>query len=294
MSDEQEVQALSKDVKKYFALDNAAKAWWNTRGIRRYERQLEIVAREVNATGKHVLDVGTGRGRFAVQYVKSGARKVTALDISNGMLELARETARLAGVADCIEFLVGDVEEEAFEQECFDIINCMEVYVHLPNPQKTTAAFHRHLKPGGILVANTDVPVTAKWYFMWVNEPLRCVAFYSGLYDLIKSFYFTLLPGFLRKLLNRLFKWPTRPGSPLRFRLGRVLRKEPSTEETVKAMQENPNQRFLRASDAIHRMDRAQFTQILLDGAFEIEKVFREGKWYQLPYGYMVIARKKL
>src|SRR5215831_10779759 len=100
----QEIETLSPDVKRYFALQNAAKSWWNTEGHPRYEQQLKIITNEIKAEGKVVLDVGTGRGRFAIQYVRNGAEKVTAIEISNGMLDIATENARSAGVLERIDF----------------------------------------------------------------------------------------------------------------------------------------------------------------------------------------------
>jgi hypothetical protein len=50
--------------------------------------------------------------------------------------------------------------------------------------------------------------------------------------------------------------------------------------------------RLARPRDAIRLMEREPFLAMLRDAGFEIEETIREGRPWQLPYGYMVIARK--
>jgi ubiquinone/menaquinone biosynthesis C-methylase UbiE len=293
----QEIETLSPDVKRYFALQNAAKTWWNTKGHPRYERQLEIVTNEIEAKGKVVLDVGTGRGRFAIQYVRNGAEKVIAIEISNGMLEIAKENARSAGVLERINFLRGDVEEYLFQKESIDIINCMEVYVHLPNPQKVTKQFFSYLLPGGVLIANFDLPLTKKWYFHWLNEPFRSFRRWlqdSFLYQVARHVYFIVLPAVMRNYFHNLMGWPNNPGSPIHFRISTPRRQLPTTRDTIDALRKAPDLMLSRAEDAINRMELANFIEIINNAGFQIERVICERKWFQLPYGYIVIGRKKI
>lgn len=289
---EQEVSELSRHVKEYFALENAATSWWHTKGHPRYERQLDFVS-GLDVHGKKVLDVATGRGRFAIRYAKNGAAHVTATDISDGMLRIASENAETAGVASCIHFLRVDAEERKFENAAFDVINCMELYVHLPNPRCATRLFYDYLTPDGVLIANIDLPLTKKWYFGWLNEPMRSMRRTVTSWPVARYGYFKLLPRFIRSGLHNLFGWPVTPKAPvaLGWKPATMPRLQ-STQETLTRLRAQPEVKLSRAEDAICRMELKDFKGILQDVGFQIEHVRREGKWYQLPYGYIVTARK--
>jgi len=83
------------------------------------------VVKDTDPRGKTVLDAGTGKGRFAIAFVKGGADRVVAVDISPAMLELAREAANRWGTSDRISFEIGDVEDLKYPDNSFDIVCCM-------------------------------------------------------------------------------------------------------------------------------------------------------------------------
>lgn len=60
------------------------------------------------ATGSRVLDVCSGIGSMSIAFARAG-KQVTAVEIDTGKVEMARHNARVYGVADRIEFLVGDI-----------------------------------------------------------------------------------------------------------------------------------------------------------------------------------------
>lgn len=287
-----EVPELSPRVKEYFALDNAARSWWNTAGHPRYERQEAFVSREIDARGKRVLDIATGRGRFAIAYARGGAAHVTAVDISNGMLEVARESARDAGVEGLISFQRCDFEESDFDQEAFDVVNCMEVYVHFPNPRHVTRKIFDCLAPGGFLVANVDLPVTGRWYFGWVNQPLRSALSLPAVYNLSLFAYFRLLPAALRRALHRRFNLPLEWHNPISLRPGSGKKRLDTAEESIAFLAGAPRSVLSRPKDAIHLMPLEEFTAMFREAGFEITRVLREGRPWQLPYGCIVVARK--
>src|SRR5213078_2086476 len=69
--------------------------------------------------GTRVLDVGAGPGTVSVLAASAGAR-VTAVDISDGMLAELRRRAAEAGVASAIEAHVGDAQKLSFPDRAFD------------------------------------------------------------------------------------------------------------------------------------------------------------------------------
>lgn len=108
---------------------------------------------EVPTNGK-VLDVGTGTGVVALEVVSAiGERgRVTGIDLSDGMLSVAREKARQKGMDGKIEFLKMDAENLDFSDNSFDAALSLYALRHFPNPEKAVSEIYRVLKPGARIV----------------------------------------------------------------------------------------------------------------------------------------------
>jgi 2-polyprenyl-3-methyl-5-hydroxy-6-metoxy-1,4-benzoquinol methylase len=74
--------------------------------------------------GKSVLDVGCGPGHYSITLAQRGAGRVLGLDFAEGMLDLARQHARRAEVAERCQFLAGDFLNYRFS-ETFDYVIVM-------------------------------------------------------------------------------------------------------------------------------------------------------------------------
>ncbi|AMM54330.1 class I SAM-dependent methyltransferase [Pyrococcus kukulkanii] len=96
-----------------------------------------------------ILDVGTGTGFIAMRLAELG-HDVTGIDISENMIEIAKEKARRANLP--IRFLIGDAENLPFEDGEFNGVICRHVLWTLPNPEKALMEFFRVTKPGGKVV----------------------------------------------------------------------------------------------------------------------------------------------
>lgn len=108
---------------------------------------------------KTILDVGAGTGRLAVELAKFGGTQVTALDVSEKMLE------RLKKKNPAIRCIVGDAEALPFVGGTFDMIIATFLIVHLKNPNRFFDEAYRVLKDGGRLVVtniNQKDPPTVK------------------------------------------------------------------------------------------------------------------------------------
>ena len=114
--------------------------------VRRYVRR-----------GDRVLDAGCGPGRFSVTATELGA-VVTALDLSEGQLELAKATVAEAGVSDAVEaFVAGDIADlSMFAGGHFDAVICYGGALSYVCERRRTAAAElvRVVRPGGILLVS--------------------------------------------------------------------------------------------------------------------------------------------
>jgi len=113
--------------------------------------------------GDHVLDVGCGSGavtRDIARRIGSRGRAV-GLDPSSELLAIARELAREAGVADCLEFCEGDVLRLPFPDRSFDVVLCVTVLSHVPHGEAAIPELARVLRPGGRLgIFDLDTDMT--------------------------------------------------------------------------------------------------------------------------------------
>jgi SAM-dependent methyltransferase len=100
-------------------------------------------------SGKLILDVGCGAGRFAEVALKAGAR-VVALDYS-GAVDAAR--ANLASYEN-LEVVQGDIFALPFARQTFDYVYCLGVLQHTPNVELAFAALPPLVAPGGKLVVD--------------------------------------------------------------------------------------------------------------------------------------------
>lgn len=91
-----------------------------------------------------VLEIGTGTGHILIQMAKHNPHlSMVGIDLSANMLAVARDNARRGGVADRIEFLVGDGKQLPFPPASFDAVLCHNVLHHLPDPLLLVAQIAR-------------------------------------------------------------------------------------------------------------------------------------------------------
>ena len=100
-----------------------------------------------NLTGKSLLEVGCGAGRFTEHLVRGGAN-VHSIDLSVAV-EVNKEN-----VGNAANYTVAQANVYAlpFAKESFDTVMCLGVIQHTPDPEKTIEALWAMVKPGGTLV----------------------------------------------------------------------------------------------------------------------------------------------
>lgn len=115
--------------------------------------RLDYIDRISGLNGKTVLDVGCGGGILAESMVQRGAR-VTGIDLSDAALKVAQLHSLESGVEpEYLQIAAEDFARERAHQ--FDVVTCMEMLEHVPDPASTVHACAALVKPGGHVFFST-------------------------------------------------------------------------------------------------------------------------------------------
>jgi 2-polyprenyl-6-hydroxyphenyl methylase/3-demethylubiquinone-9 3-methyltransferase len=145
----------SREIAKFDAL---AARWWDPGGEFRplhaiNPLRLDYVDSRAPLAGKRVLDVGCGGGLLAEGMAARGAR-VTGIDLSEGALKVARLHLKESGLQ--VDYRLQSAETLAEEMPgAFDLVTCMEMLEHVPDPASIITACARLLCPGGQVFFST-------------------------------------------------------------------------------------------------------------------------------------------
>ena len=143
------------ELQKFGAL---AHRWWDTGGDMRTLHEinplrLDWIDRLALLSGKRVVDVGCGGGVLAESMAARGAR-VTGIDLSAKPLRVAQLHALESGIA--VDYREASAETLAAEAPAsFEVVTCMEMLEHVPDPASTVQACSTLAKPGGWLFFST-------------------------------------------------------------------------------------------------------------------------------------------
>jgi len=143
------------EVAKFAAL---AQSWWDPKGPSRPLHELNpvrlrYVQRLADLGGREVCDVGCGGGILAESMARSGAH-VLGIDMAQAVLDVATLHALEAGIA--VEYRRIAAETLAQERPAaFDLVTCMEMLEHVPDPAASLAALATLVKPGGDVIVST-------------------------------------------------------------------------------------------------------------------------------------------
>ena len=115
--------------------------------------RLEWIDGHCQLAGKSVLDVGCGGGLLSEGMCARGAT-VTGIDLSDKALSVAR--LHLLESGRQVDYRQISAEELAAQQRSsFDVVTCMEMLEHVPDPASTVAACAALVKPGGHVFFST-------------------------------------------------------------------------------------------------------------------------------------------
>ena len=115
--------------------------------------RLNYIDKAISLNGKTVLDVGCGGGILSESMAEKGA-KVTGIDLGEKALKVAQLHSLESGVAVDYKFI--SAEELAENSPAsFDVVTCLEMLEHVPNPTSVVAACAKLVKPGGHVFFST-------------------------------------------------------------------------------------------------------------------------------------------
>ena len=135
-----------------------ARRWWDPNGPQRPLHELNparlgYVSERVRLRDAKVLDVGCGAGLLSEAMAREGAQ-VTALDLAPELIDVAR--LHLLESELQVDYRLVSVEELAAQAPgSFDVITCMEMLEHVPDPGSVLRACASLLRPGGKLFVST-------------------------------------------------------------------------------------------------------------------------------------------
>ena len=112
------------------------------------ELQLEALSALEPRPEDRLLDVGCGSGA-AVRAAAGSVDRAVGVDLSQGMIDRARELAR---DTSNVEFSVADAETLPFENASFSALLCTTSFHHYPNPERAVTEMARVLTPAGRIV----------------------------------------------------------------------------------------------------------------------------------------------
>ncbi len=143
------------EIDKFSAL---AHRWWDKDGEFRPLHQLNPVRLQwildhVALADRRVVDIGCGGGILAEAMAASGAR-VTGIDLADASLQVARLHALDSGLG--IDYRLISAERLATEAPGqFDVVTCMEMLEHVPDPASIVRACAQLVRPGGWVFLST-------------------------------------------------------------------------------------------------------------------------------------------
>ena len=101
---------------------------------------------------RNVLDIATGTADLAIEISKIQPNKIVGLDISEGMLEVARRKVERRGLSHKVSLVRGDSENLPFEADSFDVVTVAFGVRNFENLEKGIAEIYRVLQFHGALV----------------------------------------------------------------------------------------------------------------------------------------------
>jgi 2-polyprenyl-6-hydroxyphenyl methylase/3-demethylubiquinone-9 3-methyltransferase len=143
------------EVAKFEAM---APIWWDKNGVQKALHDINVlrvdyINQQAPLSGKRVLDVACGGGILSESMAALGAN-VTGIDAGQAPLTVAKLHLKKSGLQ--IDYQLATAEEyAAAHADSFDVVTCLELLEHVPQPSSVVAACKAMVKPGGDVIFAT-------------------------------------------------------------------------------------------------------------------------------------------
>ena len=149
---------MNADPSEIQKFDELAQRWWDPDAEFRPLHEinplrLNWIVRHAALAGKQVLDIGCGGGILAEAMAREGAM-ATGIDLSEKVLRVAELHGLESGVTVRYEQIAAEDMAQR-EPASFDMVTCMEMLEHVPDPAAIVAACAALVKPGGRVFLST-------------------------------------------------------------------------------------------------------------------------------------------
>ena len=197
---------MNADPAELEKFSQLAHRWWDPHGEFRplhdiNPLRLGWIDERAALSGKRVLDVGCGGGILAEAMAARGAR-VTGIDLSEKSLRVA-ELHLLQSHANVVYEHASPEEYAAQHAGEFDVVTCMELLEHVPEPAGMVAACARLLRPGGQVFFSTINRNPKSYLFAVIGAEYVLRLLPRGTHDYLRFIKPSELSRFAREAMLR-------------------------------------------------------------------------------------------
>ncbi|MCZ6504094.1 MAG: bifunctional 2-polyprenyl-6-hydroxyphenol methylase/3-demethylubiquinol 3-O-methyltransferase UbiG [Gammaproteobacteria bacterium] len=190
------------DAKEIARFEEMARKWWDKESEFKplhdiNPLRLSYITERVNLSAKRVLDVGCGGGILSESMAELGAQ-VTGIDMGEAALTVARLHQHEPNLN--IDYQQATIEEIADSDiELFDVITCLEMLEHVPDPCSVIGACRQLLKPDGQLFLSTINRNPKSYLFMVIGAEYVLNLLPRGTHDYAKFLKPSEISAWLRQ-----------------------------------------------------------------------------------------------
>lgn len=149
---------MNIDQSEISKFDALASRWWDTNGEMKplhaiNPLRMQFIEQHAKLSGQKILDVGCGGGILSESLAQRGGL-VTGIDMAESSIDVAKLHQHESNLT--IDYHVATAEDFATQHtETFDVITCLEMLEHVPDPSSIVNACAAMLKPGGKIFFST-------------------------------------------------------------------------------------------------------------------------------------------